>query len=154
MNTFDNVNIMNNKYSYLCKKLKKIECINMCKEYALTLNKPIQCGICFWNDIILPPEQISECSRCIEDTNKLKELLKDNKNRIECEYNCCKSCLWFDYFDYKRNNLAKIKGKELIVIKNKEKKEKKEKVDKNIKKEIEKNIKENKNNKNNKKKKK
>jgi hypothetical protein len=155
MNTFDNVSIMNDKYSYLCKKLKKVECTNMCKEYALVLNKPIQCGTCFWNDITLPPEQVPECSKCVEDTNKVKELLKDNKDKIECEYNCCKSCLWFDYFDYKRNNLAKIKGKELIVIKNKEKKDKKdkikeEKVDKNIKKEIEKNIKENKSNKHNK----
>ena len=107
---------MNDKFSYLSSKIEKKECPNFCKEYSTILKKNIQCGICFWNDVTLPLENIPECSRCKNDNIKIKEMMKDNnENTIKCEISCTPLCLWYDWFDNKRKHI--IKDKVLIIIK-------------------------------------
>lgn len=93
-----------NKEEYLKLKAYIGKCSNNCIEKRIEYNLPkLQCGTCFWNAVQLPIHKIPECSRCIIDTKKYKELLKNNKEK-EFKPTCCKSCLWWDWFENKRNS--------------------------------------------------
>ena len=106
-----------NKYEYLESKLKIEEsCPKMCKEYSEILGEII-CGVCFWKNIIIPYENIPECLRCCNDMEKFKNKLKSSENIISLKLECSKHCLWFDWFNSKRNNLAINNSKNIIYIK-------------------------------------
>jgi hypothetical protein len=63
------------------------------------------CGVCWWGDITLPPEQIPECSWCKEDSIMIKSIAKMNPgSKIEFEPKCFKRCIWWDWFDRERRN--------------------------------------------------
>jgi len=100
-----------NKYSYLQSKFKKIKCANNCIELRKQYKKPIQCGICFWNNVTLPYENIPPCSRCTNDMKSFKAKLfqiqeskESNKKTILLKAECGKYCLWWDWFDNRRQS--------------------------------------------------
>lgn len=88
------MSIFYSKEEYLESKTTKYICPNHCK-------KPLTCGSCFWNAIQLPPTNIPMCKVCIADTKMYEELLL-NKKEKGFKANCCKHCLWWDWFDHKR----------------------------------------------------
>jgi hypothetical protein len=59
-------------------------------------------AIYFWNNIQKYPNNIPECSRCIKDNKKLLELMNSNMEK-DFKPKCTRYCLWYEWFDYKRD---------------------------------------------------
>ena len=105
-----------NKYEYLESKSPKLPCLNMCKEYSEILGETV-CGTCFWNNIILPYENIPECSRCVKDFEELKKNIKNNNGIITVRLECTENCLWFEWFENKRKIIVTNNNKEVKYTK-------------------------------------
>jgi hypothetical protein len=148
------------KYEYLESKLKIEECDNFCTEYSVILKKNIMCGKCFWRNVTLPYDMIPECSICKKDMENFKNKFNEGISSINMQLECSIHCLWYDWFDSKRQLQAKQAKIKLIYTKkedklndNKNKKELQDKENinnKNKEKDNNKNNKHNKHNKNNK----
>jgi hypothetical protein len=70
------------------------------------------CGICFWSGILLSPDQIPDCQRCLADNNNLDfEIKKSSGNKrgkeIQLKLSCCKECLQYEWNHQKRLMMAK-----------------------------------------------
>lgn len=59
-------------------------------------------GEYFWKNIQRFPSNIPECTRCTEDTKKFFNALTNNREK-EFKPDCSKYCLWYKWFEYKRN---------------------------------------------------
>ena len=68
------------------------------------------CGICFWKGVTIPPEMGHKyrCKRCIEDTEAFKQCTQK-----KFAPTCCKSCIWWDFYDNRRREYAKNNKKKL-----------------------------------------
>jgi hypothetical protein len=81
------------------------------------------CGICFWKGITIPPEigKDIKCRKCQDDTTILKEKIKySTGGKIEFQHSCCSSCLWWDWFDNIRKQIASKNNIILIYNRRKE----------------------------------
>ena len=98
-------------YHYLNSKR-----INPCPKYT----QNCFCGDCWWagisriagehNSLSLAPECIPECTMCKNDTQKV--FVKVNSGiikKIEIEPDCCKACIWWDWFHQIRKNMIGCK---------------------------------------------
>lgn len=69
------------------------------------------CGICFWKGVTIPPEigYRNRCSKCIVDTENFKYC-----NQPRFKPSCCISCIWWEFYDGKRRQIAKIQKRKLV----------------------------------------
>jgi hypothetical protein len=69
------------------------------------------CGYCYWTGIV--PEQVPECRQCASDLDSLTAAVRNvmvDGATIEFTPKCKKNCLWFDWFQDRRNEVAKANG--------------------------------------------
>lgn len=76
----------------------------------------------FWKHIQRYPSNIPECTRCLEDNKRFTGLVNTNMED-DFESNCNRYCLWYDWFDYKRNKIYFIEKGRKINKNNSQKKE-------------------------------
>ena len=99
------------QYDYLQKKTQNL---NTCET---THPQGEMCGNCFWQGITIPPECISECRTCKEDTEKFGRLVKDNPraNSYSFEPDCFKACMWWEWFHSNRKMKCGCNCKDVCV---------------------------------------
>jgi hypothetical protein len=85
-------------------------------------------GETFWNNACIPPNKVPQCPVCKDDTRTFEEFqgtLMEFEARSEVAKSelmqCCRSCLWWDYFHNNRISLEKSKGLALEIVTEKKK---------------------------------
>lgn len=79
----------------------------------------------WWYHIQISPQckNIKECTRCKQDLHAFRKAMRENES-VNVILKCCRWCLWFEYFDFQRQSLAKGYNKKIVyypkVIKNKD----------------------------------
>jgi len=140
-----NIQTYDSKYEYLESKLKIDECVDYCTEYSNILKKTIMCGKCFWKSVTLPYDFIPECSTCKKDMdnfkNKFNGIMRlsvphdtaglscvqallipgEVSATLTMQIECGKNCLWYDWFDNKRQIQAKQSNVRLVYSKKEDK---------------------------------
>jgi hypothetical protein len=87
-------------YQYLnSKRLKP------CSKYS----RDCYCGKCWWAGISIAPECIPECTMCRNDTQKVSIKVNAGIKKVEIEPDCCKACIWWDWFHTIRKNMVGCK---------------------------------------------
>ena len=112
-----NIQTYDSKYEYLESRLKIDECVNYCTEYSDILKKTIMCGKCFWKTVTLPYDFIPECSTCKKDMDNFKNKFNEVSATLTMQIECGKNCLWYDWFDNKRQLQAKQSNVKLVYSK-------------------------------------
>lgn len=67
------------------------------------------CGTCFWSGISIPPDYIPECTMCKNDTLKVSVKVNTGVKKTDIEPDCCKSCIWWEWFHNIRKNMVGCK---------------------------------------------
>lgn len=98
---------------YIRNKLKSDEiCSNKEKAHV--------CGVCFWQNVTMLPKHAVKykCNRCLTDTKNIKkELLQMKNESLKYNPDCSKYCVWWDWFDVIRQNIAKGNNCKIIYTK-------------------------------------
>ena len=59
--------------------------------------------------ISIPPESIPECTMCKNDTKKVSVKVNSGIKKVDIEPDCCKSCIWWEWFHSIRKNMVECK---------------------------------------------
>lgn len=75
------------------------------------------CGICWWKGCLMKAEQAinHKCRNCKLDTKNFKEQIFKNNKNIVLQSNCSKYCVWFEWFENKRLEMAKNSNIKYII---------------------------------------
>jgi hypothetical protein len=107
--------IFNNKYEYL-----KYQMFN---RYGITEKDDIYYLSIPLKEYDYSCKQIPECHSCIEDNNAIQSQLQvqsKTKNNVDVRIKCGQSCIWYKWFDNKRQQYAKKNNKKLEYYTKKE----------------------------------
>lgn len=108
----ETVNRYNSINDYLDHKLS---CIRQgkCIKYH---SKDQTCGICWWKGVTRSNNNISRCSRCVQDTNRFNETIKSAREICKFTADCTDSCLWWDWYNNERQKVSKQFNVELVYV--------------------------------------
>lgn len=121
----DNNPVFTDKVTYLISKLDNEE---PCRKITLGSDKlpcteskdknVVLCNVCWWKSVQKDPrtDDIPFCSYCVEDTEKFTQALYKlgDEKFMSFVPRCVRVCTWWDWFDFKRVNLAKESEVEFI----------------------------------------
>lgn len=73
--------------------------------WSLEIEKDDPENVKWWKGISIHPDAVPVCLRCEEDTRRYKTMT--SKERLKFKPDCCRYCLWWDWFDKQRKQYSK-----------------------------------------------